>query len=317
MAQYYSGARVTIAVDSSPDSTPLPPDPSLGNARAHLVDSNCSLHPLRHHMGVRRSDRPQHEPSRPFFNVLNHTRNEYEQRMAVWELWVGVVADFTSRDITYATDQLPALGGMTSRFQSIIGGRYLAGIWENYLMEGLWSRRLHDEGNVQAPGNKLAPTWSWVSMSERAPVEFHYDLGISKLPPSFRPEVLEVHCKTLKGSPFGRIEGGHMSIKAPLFKATLTYDRPPSSSPRRISYVATITGHDQSEEPYTSHDLVVGCLLSIKDGNALRAQDEDDLEYMTDPASFTATAWIMWLGGGALVLGQDPDSKLSGTELTY
>lgn len=30
---------------------------------------------------------------------------------------------------------------------------------------------------------------------------------------------------------------------------------------------------------------------------------------MTDPASFTATAWIMWLGNGALVLGQDPDSK--------
>ncbi|RSL91979.1 hypothetical protein CDV31_015361 [Fusarium ambrosium] len=65
--------------------------------------------------------------------------------------------------------------------------------------------------------------------------------------------------------------------------------------------------HNCNREPWTSDDFDVDCLLSVKD--ALRAFDDDDLEYLSDPTSFTATAWIMWLGYGALVLGNDLDSK--------
>ncbi|KAM6511367.1 hypothetical protein FALCPG4_016372 [Fusarium falciforme] len=362
MAQYYSEARITIAVDSSPDGT----TPFLSQRAERWQPQTSSSAPcliVREHydrtmetylpgtiklpsyfpearhclptrawamqesflstrvvqftpsditwecdgMAVSEDGFESHEPSRPSFTAWINI-NAYYQRMAIWKLWTRVVEDFTGRDITYATDRLPALSGMASRFQSIIFGRYLAGIWESYLIEGLsWIRLPQGERDIRAPGNKLAPTWSWVSMSERARVMFHFDLGIPKLPSKFRPEVLEVHCETSKSAPFGRVKGGHMSIKAPLFKATLTYgDR---SSPERLKYMVSIMGSDDGEEPYTSHDLVVDYSLSIKDGNALRAPDEDVPEYMTDPASFTATAWIMWLGNGALVLGQDLDSK--------
>lgn len=53
-----------------------------------------------------------------------------------------------------------------------------------------------------------------------------------------------------------------MSIKAPLFKATLTHgDR---SSPERLKYVVAITGGDDGEESNTSHDLVVIIRYQLK-----------------------------------------------------
>ncbi|RMJ13640.1 hypothetical protein CDV36_006674 [Fusarium kuroshium] len=144
-------------------------------------------------------------------------------------------------------------------------------------------------------------------MSERARAEFHHDRGISGLPLRLYPRILEVYCQTLKDAPFGRVEAGHLLIKAPLFKATLVYNT--RSSHQHIKYEVIIKKDEGNREPWTSDDFDVDCLLSVKDGNALRAFDDDDLEYLSDPTSFTATAWIMWLGYGALVLGNDLDSK--------
>ncbi|UPK89647.1 hypothetical protein LCI18_000582 [Fusarium solani-melongenae] len=128
-------------------------------------------------------------------------------------------------------------------------------------------------------------------------------LGIDIL----RPGILEAHCETSKDSPFGRVESGHLLIKAPLFKATLTCSW--DSTPEDIKYEVAVAEDDEKEEPWVSDNFTADCLLSVKKDNALRAYDSDNLEYMTDPTSFTATAWVMWLGTGALVLGQDPDSE--------
>ncbi|KAI8671665.1 HET domain-containing protein [Fusarium keratoplasticum] len=119
--------------------------------------------------------------------------------------------------------------------------------------------------------------------------------------------ILEAHCETSKDSPFGRVKSGYLLIKAPLFKVTLTYSW--DSIPEDIVYEVVVAGDDENEEPWASDSFTADCLLSVKKGNALRAYDGDNLEYMTNPTSFTATAWVMWLGIGALVLGQDPDSE--------
>lgn len=366
MAQYYSEARITIAVDSSPDGTTSFLSqraerwhPQTSSSAPYLIvrehydrlqeddleNSSIKAHkflPETHHLLPTRAWAMQESilstrivrftlsditwecdgetvsedgfkaldlaetfhPSRPFFNALENPTNEKKRK----DLWMGIVAEFTCRSITVPTDRLPAMSGMASRYQSIIGGRYLAGIWETYLMEGLsWGRSLHGPSNIRAPDHYLAPTWSWVSICERSRVQFHCDPGISKLTSSLRPGILEAHCETSKDSPFGRVKSGYLLIKAPLFKVTLTYSW--DSIPEDIVYEVVVAGDDENEEPWASDSFTADCLLSVKKGNALRAYDGDNLEYMTNPTSFTATAWVMWLGIGALVLGQDPDSE--------
>ncbi|EEU35183.1 uncharacterized protein NECHADRAFT_53332 [Fusarium vanettenii 77-13-4] len=178
MAQYYSEARVTVAVDSSPDGTP----PFLSNrderwqpqtassapylvAREHYDRQLQEAHPsfycpiARHFLPTRAWAMQEsilstrvihfspsdvtwecdvetlsedgfqvwdkvttHEPSRPFFDIVNTSQDNVEHRKAIWELWMSVVAEFTDRSITYTTDRLPALSGIASRFQGIVGG---------------------------------------------------------------------------------------------------------------------------------------------------------------------------------------------------
>ncbi|UPK89627.1 hypothetical protein LCI18_000562 [Fusarium solani-melongenae] len=70
--------------------------------------------------GFKAVDHPRtFHPSRPFFDALENPTNEGERI----ELWMGIVAEFTCRSITFPTDRLPAMSGMASRYQSIIGGR--------------------------------------------------------------------------------------------------------------------------------------------------------------------------------------------------
>ncbi|KAI0101350.1 heterokaryon incompatibility protein-domain-containing protein [Nemania sp. FL0031] len=51
--------------------------------------------------------------------------------------WHEIVAEYTSLDLTFEKDMFPALSGVAKQMQRVRGSRYLAGLWEDNLIEDL------------------------------------------------------------------------------------------------------------------------------------------------------------------------------------
>ncbi|OCL15471.1 HET-domain-containing protein, partial [Glonium stellatum] len=85
--------------------------------------------------------------------------------------WRTLVKDFTKRDLTRATDRLPAISGLAASFKHHIGGAYLFGLWEHELERHLlWCSDSFRSSNSQVShqpqplGKGYAPSWSWASI---------------------------------------------------------------------------------------------------------------------------------------------------------
>jgi hypothetical protein len=50
-------------------------------------------------------------------------------------LWTNLITNYSSCDLTYSSDRLPAVAGIAKRFKQITNDRYLAGIWSSHKLE--------------------------------------------------------------------------------------------------------------------------------------------------------------------------------------
>lgn len=92
------------------------------------------------------------------------------------DFWHNICAQYSARQLTYASDRLPALASIAKRMhKQELHGDYLAGIWECTLPKGLfwWSDTTHltpcSWGNATHWRDKThkIPTWSWLSIDGR------------------------------------------------------------------------------------------------------------------------------------------------------
>ncbi|KAL8299306.1 hypothetical protein RB593_009279 [Gaeumannomyces tritici] len=170
-----------------------------------------------------------HEPeTSPFYFPHLDDRTLSGNRQMVFALWNSIVTAFTERlrKLTDKEDVLPALSGLASSFEAVLGDRYLAGLWQSDLHAGLlWTAArppffqpslsgLLDE-LASGKGTSLcasAPSWSWAS---RRRSEL-WGLGFTSysrprgprahLRPEF--ELVEAHVAAGGGNPFGRVPVG-------------------------------------------------------------------------------------------------------------
>jgi hypothetical protein len=79
---------------------------------------------------------------------------------------------YSKREVTKIEDRLPALSGIARTFQTVLKGRYFAGIWEENLsfFKGLCWFTLSvgfpdavERMKLGIARAYVAPTWSWVS----------------------------------------------------------------------------------------------------------------------------------------------------------
>ncbi|KAH8674264.1 heterokaryon incompatibility protein-domain-containing protein [Xylariales sp. PMI_506] len=85
-----------------------------------------------------------------------------------YDLWMSLVEEFMSRDITRASDRLPAMTSVINRIASGRGWKSRWGMWLDNMVENLaWrpspSREFGRHTCRINPGD-YAPTWSWVSV---------------------------------------------------------------------------------------------------------------------------------------------------------
>ncbi|KEF56045.1 uncharacterized protein A1O9_07626 [Exophiala aquamarina CBS 119918] len=77
--------------------------------------------------------------------------------------WDELVLSYQSRHITKDKDRLSALSGLAARFQCEHLGRYVAGLWSNFILSML----LWEAKKGRRASEYVAPSWSWASCQGR------------------------------------------------------------------------------------------------------------------------------------------------------
>ncbi|KAI3318160.1 HET-domain-containing protein [Xylariaceae sp. AK1471] len=156
----------------------------------------------------------------------NEEDEEEENFANRWTDWYQVVEEYSTRQLTKDDDRLVALGGLARLVARSTNAKYLAGIWETGLIEGLmWSRKSRDQ-QLRQPGAFSAPSWSWASIvgpirflmytwSDRAQWKARY----SDFEPLAEYRDCHIAPKSMEDG-FGRLDGGRLTLRAPLLAVT-------------------------------------------------------------------------------------------------
>jgi hypothetical protein len=100
-------------------------------------------------------------------NEIAELRHETEL-MRLRERWFKIIEDFSSRNLTFELDKLPALSGLVQESMKMHGS-YYAGLWEKDMPSALlWRTRneiyVPEKKLPRRPSQYRAPTWSWASV---------------------------------------------------------------------------------------------------------------------------------------------------------
>ncbi|KAI0186370.1 heterokaryon incompatibility protein-domain-containing protein [Xylaria flabelliformis] len=141
-------------------------------------------------------------------SFAEHSVDPYKQ-------WHELVKTYSSRDLTFHADKLPAMGGAAAEMSQILNSGYLAGLWRsNLIYDLLW----YSENWAQPPPAPLdngSPSWSWASLNGR----ISYRLSDE---PCSNSRVLatirDCQMETSEHSEFGQCRGGYIVLDAPIVR---------------------------------------------------------------------------------------------------
>lgn len=141
--------------------------------------------------------------------------------------WTNIVENFSGRDVTLASDRLPALSALARRY-STEQDKYLAGLWEidicKYL---LWYRSPAAESQSSRPKfsrvrrDLRIPSWSWASVTVRV----CYASDWKQKPTDSTTLTLLSSNINLEDeqNPFGAVlSGGYLELNGPILRGTLS-----------------------------------------------------------------------------------------------
>jgi hypothetical protein len=86
-------------------------------------------------------------------------------------VWAELTQWYTTREITCVKDRLPAIDGIASLASLVLPGRYICGLWEINLADGLFWQPLHRP--IKPESNENAPSWSWASAVSEVTLSGH------------------------------------------------------------------------------------------------------------------------------------------------
>ncbi|KAI1742961.1 HET-domain-containing protein [Xylaria scruposa] len=131
-------------------------------------------------------------------------------------LWMDIANRYSLKDMTYATDKLPALAGIAYLFSVKNLGRYLNGLWESTLVQDLfWANSwlFVEEYHIMVRrlGDSSMPSWSWASVA--GPIDMNADSGIEGL------EVVKISSEPMKLGPLTDISAKSLTLHGVFIEA--------------------------------------------------------------------------------------------------
>ncbi|KAK5675968.1 hypothetical protein LTS10_011257 [Elasticomyces elasticus] len=130
-----------------------------------------------------------------------------------------LVAGFTARSLSFVDDRLPAIAAVTQRLVTHLRTRYLAGLWQSdFPFALLWEQ--YGSPLPRPPANTVtAPSWSWASIAGAVRYDATWCTDFN-----FTWDVDVVDCDVQLAdavSPYGKVTGGTLTLKAPWRSAQL------------------------------------------------------------------------------------------------
>lgn len=153
-------------------------------------------------------------------NGLSAKENFWSQRNIVGKAnhgtWHAVVIDYTQLDLTFGKDKLSALSGLATRWPSISGDEYLAGLWRRSVFEDLLWTTLGGATKRACPWR--APSWSWASVDC---AKILYSWTSYK---SHQIDLVSVRCEPAGLDPKGAVSSGRLVLRGKLMDGMLSDD---------------------------------------------------------------------------------------------
>lgn len=91
--------------------------------------------------------------------------------------WKSLVADYSSRELSYESDRLPAISGVASEIKALTNDTYIVGLWRQWLQSDLlWSSLWGPDGSTPPLGkaDETLPSWTWASVTAKVAFEYTF-----------------------------------------------------------------------------------------------------------------------------------------------
>jgi hypothetical protein len=160
-----------------------------------------------------------------------------------WRVWFAFIEEYTSRNMSFQSDKLPALSGVVSALQKLTGDICLAGMWRSWFLQGLlwrlqqpnWDMYVFFPKTPQRAIPWRSPTWSFVSV-EGVVI---YTLLENDPGKGVCAELLDCGITPKGVNPLGEVTKGFARIRAPV---AAVFDVAPQQSSERRECKVRMTG---------------------------------------------------------------------------
>lgn len=130
----------------------------------------------------------------------------------IMTLWEDLIREYSRRKLSRSDDKLPALSGLAMKFEHLIQGEYLAGLWSCWLPTHLLWKITGPSGSGKDQhdsGPWRAPTWSWLSVDSPVDIELEKKETFSALAKIENYAIAPVRSFNL----FGRLKSASITLK--------------------------------------------------------------------------------------------------------
>jgi hypothetical protein len=146
--------------------------------------------------------------------------------------WPKIVMQYTSKDITYTSDRLPAISGLARRMAEQIDRHYFAGLWEFDMSYGMLWFSDHKKAGTKpierfSEHGDLNASWSWASVAgpvkyyDRSRNQFERKSGESEVEPLL--DITRAQVTPSSANPYGSIKTAIVSVTGQII--LVRYDR--------------------------------------------------------------------------------------------
>ena len=189
------------------------PDPVPLLLNRETSDVYSGVENLAHDEGedIAMSEKPSTDPVR-------QQAAEHRRLQKLHTQWAHLIERYSLRSMTYASDKLVALAGIADKFGDALRTKYVAGFWEDHMLEYLmWQ----PETGATRSSLYRAPSWSWASLDGM--IAWDYDIVTGFGQSGHRAYLCRIlQCQvTLKNQllPYGEVNGGHIELSAVMRRA--------------------------------------------------------------------------------------------------
>ncbi|KAK0622007.1 heterokaryon incompatibility protein-domain-containing protein [Bombardia bombarda] len=128
--------------------------------------------------------------------------------------WDDIIEAYTQCDLTLPSDKLVALAALADFYQKETNKTYLAGLWKEDIIQGLWWRldgRRMSLPKLKRPPEYRAPSWSWASVDGAVKT----DLPPTEYSPTFvaKAQLVKAHVNPLyPAAPLVAVKSASLTI---------------------------------------------------------------------------------------------------------